>query len=248
MKRLSARAVFLNGDIDFVIQEHRHRHAVAVLAVVGDYARCFRPGVSAVGGFHDGDILIAELILVVWGLVREIDLHRAVRKFEYKGLVTPPLDIVVPCPRGIDFLDFAPLGSVVVGSDDGYGIRCFGCLFALRAEVRRIDDSVRMMRIIGTELSKLGICHSHSGRTAEGGGDEYFGRLLPCATVVGAETKITVGVAGIDKHIAAIVQLVDTGVCAGTNFLRIILPVYHYVTLARSHGRDVRLSGFPIVG
>lgn len=105
-----------------------------------------------------------------------------------------------------------------------------------------------MMRIIGTELSKLGIGHSHSGRTAESGGDEYFVRLLPCATFVGAETKITVGVAGIDKHIAAIVQLVDTGVCAGTNFLWIILPVYHYVTLAWSHGRDVRLSGFPIVG
>ena len=105
-----------------------------------------------------------------------------------------------------------------------------------------------MMRIIGAELSKLGIGHSHSGLAGESIGYEHFGRLLPCPAVIGAETKIAVGVAGIDKHIAVIVQLVDTGVCAGTNFLWVILPVYHYVALAWCHGRDVRLSRVPVVG
>ena len=98
------------------------------------------------------------------------------------------------------------------------------------------------------ELGKFGVGDSHSGLAGESIGYEHFGRLLPCATVVGAETKITVGVAGIDKHIAAIVQLVDTGVCAGANFLWVILPVYHDVAFAWRHGRDIRLSRVSVIG
>ena len=213
----------LHDQVEPAAGKGHHRHAVPSALAVADYAGR-APTVAAVGGFHHGNIVAALIALgIIGSVVCEVNLHRAVRKFQHERLPGSLGGIRIPKAGGINALLPAPVLPAVVRDAANYGEGVHCGFVVLRTQVGRQDYPSRMMGVVRGEPCEFGICAAHRGRAlVRGMLEALHGKdfIAPAASLVGAETHIVVASPGIAGHEAVAGNGMHPAVSACAHFHR----------------------------